>query len=331
MYISYCSATSLDRPAQPRMEPIREPGPATSAARAHLDQGFRFEKGGTLGRALDIYGDALAAAQTPGERAEASLRIARVYRTLARFDESIEQARRAIELADEAGDDDLAAEAMNVEIGALQMRGSFDEADAIALAAMQRARSPRVRGITLQNLGRSAAERRDFMTSDDYFERSIVAFREARYEIGLSVSLVNAARAALDRGDALRAIDIGQEAIAVARRLNMLDILSTAVQNQAAAFVALGNVESAEGLLTEALGHFTSARNPQRQAECLEIMGQMTELRPDHETAARCYARAHDLALRAGDQTLIDRLTRRLEAASKAARSAHSAVDDRAG
>jgi tetratricopeptide (TPR) repeat protein len=314
------------------MEPIREPTRANSTARAHLDRGFRFENGGTLGRALEVYGDALAAAQTPGERAEASLRIARVYRTLARFDESIEQARRAIELADQAGDDDLVAEAMNVEIGALQMRGSFDEADAIAMAAMQRAKSPRVRGITLQNLGRSAAERRDFMTSDDYFERSIAAFREARYELGLSISLANAARAALDRGDALRAIDIGQEAIAVARRLNVLDILSTAVQNQAAAFVALGNVESAEGLLTEALGHFTSARNPQRQAECLEIMGQMSELRPDHETAARCYGRAHDLALLAGDRTLIDRLTKRLEAANEAARSAGrgSAIDDRA-
>jgi hypothetical protein len=81
----------------------------------------------------------------------------------------------------------------------------------------------------------------------------------------------------------------------------------------------LGNPDAAEGLLTEALGHFTSARNPGRQAECLEIMGQMCELRPDHETAVRCYVRARDLALVASDRVLVERLTKRLD--SRASRS----------
>src|SRR6185437_2464520 len=86
--------------------------------------------------------------------------------------------------------------------------------------------------------------------------------------------------------------------------------------NQAAAFVELGNMEDAEVLLTEALGHFTSARNYLRQAECLEIMGQMSESRSgDYETAVRCYTRARDLARGAGHQALFDRLTKRLETA----------------
>jgi tetratricopeptide (TPR) repeat protein len=295
------------------MEPTPERSRVSSAARAQLDNGFRFEQGGSLERALEAYRAALAVADTPLDEAEARLRIARAHRGLADFDRSLEEARAALRLADACGADDLAAEAINVEVGALQMMGSFDEADALALTAISRAKSPRVRGILLQNLGRGAAERRDFETSDRYFDQSIEAFREAKYDFGLAVSLTNAARAALDRGNAERSIEIGHEAIVLTRRLNALDVLLTTVQNQAAAFLALGNLDSAELLLTEALGHFTSARNPQRQAECLEIMGQMNEQRPDYETAERCYSRARDLAVAATDRMMADRLAKRIE------------------
>lgn len=120
---------------------------------------------------------------------------------------------------------------------------------------------------------------------------------------------------------------LGDEVIGLTRRLNALDILLTAVQNQAAAFVAMGNLDSAESLLTEALGHFTSARNRIRQAECLEIMGQMNELRADdRNTARRCYERARDLAVEAGDTPLVSRLSKRLDDLA----DSQSAKDNRA-
>ena len=295
------------------MEPSAERSRALSAAKAHLDRGFRFEQAGTLERALDAYRDALAAQPTTVEEVEARLRSARVYRNLSNWERCGAESRAAIRLADEIGADDLAAEAMNVEIGALQIRGFLDEAEALGHRALARARTARVRGITLQNLGRGAAEGGDFDASDRYFAESIDAFRSANYEIGLAVALGNAAKAALDRGDPQRALQIGQEAIALTRRLNALDVLLAAVQNQAAAFAAIGELESAEVLLTEALGHFTSARNVVRQAECLEIMGQMSEARDDAgETARRCYARARELAISSGDHPLAERLSKRL-------------------
>jgi tetratricopeptide (TPR) repeat protein len=311
------------------MEPTPEPSRATSEARTYLDYGFRLEQGGSLERALDAYREALAAAADPGDEIEARIRIARTYRSMGDFDRSFDEARTALRIADGVGADDLAAEAMNVEIGALQMRGEFEAADVLALTAIERARSPRVRGITLQNLGRGAAERRDFETSDAYFDKSIAAFREAEYDFGVAVSMTNAARAALDRGNVDRSIEIGHEAILLARRLNALDVLLTTVQNQAAAFVALGQLDSAELLLTEALGHFTSARNQQRQAECLEIMGQLNEGRPDYDTAIRCYNRGRDLAVAATDPVLADRLAKRIEALHNAVDSERRA-DDRA-
>jgi tetratricopeptide (TPR) repeat protein len=290
------------------------PDPSRSAAaRAHLDRGLRLEQAGNYERALEAYGEALVAAPGAPEQVDARLRTARVYRAMADYPRCVAEAREAVRLADEIGAHDLAAEAMNVEVGALQVQSEYAAADALALQALERAQSPRVRGITLQNLGRSAAERRDFATSDRYFTESIDAFRAAKYDVGLAVALGNAARAALDRGDAERSIEIGRESIAIARRLNALDILLTSIENQAAALVALGNIESAESLLTEALGHFTSARNLLRQAECLEIMGQMSELRTDRETAIRCYTRALELATAAGDPTLGERLEGRLK------------------
>lgn len=294
------------------MESTSDPSRGPSAARSHLERGFRFEQAGTLDRALESYREALIAGASPLEQAEAHLRIARVHRTRAEWDLSRAESTEAVRLATESGDQDLAAEALNVEIGALQHQGRYEESDALGQQAIDLARSPRVRGITLQNLGRGAAERGDFARSDAFFANSIEAFRAANYEIGLAIALVNAAKSALDQGRADRSVEIGREAIAVARRLNALDVLLSAVQNQAAAFVALHEVESAELLLTEALGHFTSARNPVRQAECLEVMGQMSELKNDAETAARCYTRANDLATQAGDLPLIGRLTTRL-------------------
>lgn len=295
------------------MEPTAERSRALSAARAHLDRGFRFEQGNSFERAMDAYRDALAARPSALERIEAHLRIARVHRHLAQLDDASREAAEAIRLADQADADDLAAEAMNVEVGVLQIRGRIEEADVLAQQALARARTARVRGITLQNLGRGAAERQDFNASDRYFEESIEAFRSTNYEIGLAVALTNAARAALDRGDPTRALTIGEEAIALTRRLNVLDVLLTAVQNQAAAHAAVGQLDAAESLLTEALGHFTSARNPIRQAECLEIMGQLSDARGDDaETARRCYSRARELAIAAGDRQLIDRLSKRL-------------------
>lgn len=295
------------------MESISEPGRGASAARAYLDRGYRFEQAGALERALEAYRDALAADATPLEQAEARLRIARVYRSMTAYQHSRDESREAVRIATELGAEDLAAEAMNIEIGALQMQGFFDDAEKLALVAIERAKSPRVRGITLQNLGRGAAERKDFERSDRYFDESIAAFRAAGYETGLAIALTNAAKAALDRGNAKRSIEIGHEAVQIARRLNALDILLTAVQNQAAAFVAMEDVEAAEGLLTEALGHFTSARNSIRQAECLEIMGHMSELRSDLETAERCYVRARDLAVASNDLPLVERLTNRMQ------------------
>lgn len=295
----------------------KEPSPVS----AHLRRGFQFEQAGTTARALKIYRETLDLATTVEEEAEIRLRVARVLRSISEWDDALAESREATRLAESVSAFDLAAEAMNVEVGVHQFRGDFEAADRLIERALERSRSPRLRGITLQNRGRGAAERRDFVTADRCFTESAEAFRQAGYELGMAIALTNLSAVARDKGDPMRGLEFAQEATALCRRLNALDVLLVAVQNEAAALVALNRLDEAEKLLAEALGHFTSARNPVRQAECLEIMGHMSEQRPDFETAARCYERALFIAKNAGDNPLIERLTRRL-AAVNASRSA---------
>lgn len=280
----------------------------TTSPRTHLERGLRYEQAGTSDRALRAYREALASSIDALETAEAQVRIARVLRTLARWDEAVAESRAAIETAERIGAGDLIAEAMNIELWALRARGSFDEAKAIGQLALTRAKTPRARGITLANLGIIAATRREFDVADRYFAESVEAFTQAGYELGTALALTNRAAAARSNGKPELALGIAQDAANAARRLNALDVLVAAVQNEAHALVDLGRVEEAEDLLTEALGHFTAAGNPVGQAECLQIMGELSEKRGDSATATRCYGKARDIARVAGAQALAQEL-----------------------
>jgi tetratricopeptide (TPR) repeat protein len=278
----------------------RADAPAALSARAHLDGGFRYEQAGVARKATAAYEAALSAAGTPLERADAHLRLARVYRASSDWDDAVREARVAVGLAEAAGSDDLAAEAMNVEVGVHQLRGEFDAADAVAVAALARARAPRVRGILLQNRGSVAAQRGHFSEAAALFAESVDAFHQSGYELGMAFALTNASAAARDAGDPAGALDLAVRAAALARRLDAFDVLTVAVQNQAHALVSLGRGDEAEAPLGEVLGHYTATCNMLRQAECLEVMGSVYALRPDHDdTAARCFDLARSLAVRA--------------------------------
>ena len=279
----------------------------------HLGGGLHYEQAGMARRAIAAYEAALAAGADPLDRAEAQMRIARAHFTDCDWDAAIREARVAVRLAEEAGSPDLTAEAMNVEVGVYQLRGAFDDADALARAALNVARSPRVRGILLQNRGAIAAQRGDFAAASALFRESMDAFERSGYEFGVAIALNNAAAAARDAGDPQRSLDVAVQAAEAARRLSAYDVLTLAVQNQAYALVALGRVSEAEAPLGEALGHFTATANVLRQAECLEIMGLLYMRKPDgRDTAARCFDLARTLADRVGSSVLSARLAGRL-------------------
>src|SRR5690349_14258755 len=110
--------------------PLNSSGvPPLLGARVHLDGGLRYEQAGLGARAIAAYEAALTAGATAAERAEAHLRLARVYRGMCRWDDAVRESRDAVHLAESVGEEDLVAEAMNVEVGVWQLRGLFPEAE----------------------------------------------------------------------------------------------------------------------------------------------------------------------------------------------------------
>jgi tetratricopeptide (TPR) repeat protein len=301
----------VNRESSAEPSPTREP--QRLSVQAHLDGGLRYEQAGIAEKAIAAYEAALRVGESPVDRAEAHLRLARVHRAASEWEAATREAQRAVELADQGGSDDLAAEAMNVEVGVYLLRGELDTADALATAALRRARSPRVRGILLQNRGSAAAQRGDFTAAATLFKQSVDEFRACGYELGMAIALTNASAAARDAGDALASLELAERAALLARELSAFDVLTMAVQNQAHALVSLGRANEAEAPLGEVLGHLTVTCNVLRQAECLEVMGKLYAARPGYEdTAVRCFELAGELARRVGARTLSERLAHRL-------------------
>jgi tetratricopeptide (TPR) repeat protein len=303
--LSHTESLTGPRPSARYLTPL---GP-----RPHLERGLRYEQAGVTEKAVAAYRSALAASVTAVERAEAHIRLARIHRTVSNWDDAIREADEAARLAGEAGNGDLAAEALNVEVGVHQLRGDFALGERVARRALELARTPRVRGILLQNLGAIAAQRREFHLADRLFSQSVEEFKTARYEVGMAVALNNASAAARDANDFERALELSALAADVSGRIDALDVLMLALQNQAHALLELGSISSAETLLGQALGHYAATRNVLRHAECLEIMGRIEEWKPGYlDAAIRCYQLAAEMATKVGDRVLVERLQRRL-------------------
>jgi tetratricopeptide (TPR) repeat protein len=218
-----------------------------------------------------------------------------------------------VHLAEGAGAPDIVAEAMNVELGVYHLRGDYDAADALARAALNVARSPRVRGILLGNRGAIAAQRGDFAAATALSRDSMDAFEQAGYELGKAMALNNEAAAARDAGDPDRSLALAEAAAEAARQLGAYEVLTVAMQNQAYALVALGRPNEAEAPLGEVLGHYSATDNVVRQAECLEVMGLLYLQKPDQrDMAERCFDLAQRLAEEAGSVVFSARVAGRL-------------------
>ena len=212
-----------------------------SAARAHLDRGFRFEQAGSLARALEEYRDALAAAPAArrGDRSAGCGSRASIARW-PRGTCAAPSRTTAIRLADAArrgrprrrGDERPGRRAAGAGLlrGGGRARPTRHRSRAVLPRSRNHAAEPRagrrgaarLRGVRhATSPSRSTRFGRRTTTSG---WRSRSPTRRRPRSIG-----------ATSRGPSRSATRPSR----LARRLNALDVLLTAVQNQAAAFAAL--------------------------------------------------------------------------------------------
>jgi tetratricopeptide (TPR) repeat protein len=267
------------------------------------------ERAGHVRVARSLYQRALDA-----RRGEALLGLARLAICQANWPEADRCAEAALELAERDAKADDAALALNVRAAVRLQTGAYAEATELLRAALGRAETPRTRGVLYGQLANIAALSSRFAESAELYDRAAGEFEAAGYDLGLAQTLASRAALALDRGDPALALSIAEVAAVAGRAAKAEDVVMVARENAAQALLMLGRGQEAERDLVTALGHFHE--NPVRQAEVLEILGQVYAAQPDHrDTARKCLERALEAARRAGVGVIADRIAARLAGA----------------
>lgn len=282
-------------------------------ARRLLEGGLRYERGGASDRALKQYEAVLDATSDPAIMAAALTRIAHTRRVRCEWDEALAAAREAVGIASAGALDREHGEALNAEASIHHSRGDLDLADSFYARVLEVTEDPRVRGMALQNRGAVAAVQGDLSAAEIHFGEAHEAFSRAADVSGQAHVLNSYTAIALDREDFALAEERAIRAIVAARAIGDLDLLGIARSNQAEALGGLGRFSEAEAAATQALGHFESTGNSWLRAQCLRMLGELTERQDEPEMARRFYKRALALAEEIGTAGQFDDLRMRLE------------------
>ncbi|HEX6533741.1 MAG TPA: tetratricopeptide repeat protein [Gemmatimonadaceae bacterium] len=276
-----------------------------------LDAGVAAERRGEVDSALGHYRVAEASTD-PWLRSEVLRRQSVIHRNRSEWDEALDLARRAAEVAAAASLREQEAEARNAEATVYLARGEFDTALDAFEAVLALSRDSRIRGMALQNIGSIAAQRGEWELARHRFMASVKCFQQAGYERGVAIAHNNYGGAALEHGNYVLAEDLLAQAVASAKRAEDPDLTALATMNHAEAIAGVGDLDRAERLLDGALEHFRRAGNAWREVEALRIRGDIGRRRDDHAAARAHYREALAIAERIGAQVEIEQLRKRL-------------------
>jgi tetratricopeptide (TPR) repeat protein len=277
-----------------------------------LDDGLRLEKAGVMDRALEHYERAFEAAPDPRIKSEALRRQAHVYRSRCEWDQALDAARRAADMAQAASDDESLAEAWNAEAAVHQSRGDFDLAVPLYHRMISQAAHARIDGVARLNLASIAAIQQDFDTAADYFRAAYESFNHAGYEWGMAFALNNLGCFLLDRDSPAMAIRELEQAITLAKRIEDLDLVAIARVNYAEALMRAGKLDQAEDAASAAVGHFTLSRNQWRRVDALRVLGDISRQCGDTAGARSLYQAALEAARGLGAKVDQEKLEARL-------------------
>lgn len=275
--------------------------------------GERYQLAGMLDKALDRFEAAAHSAESPALRSAAIRKQADVLRARCAWDEALEMARLAQQVAEENDLAEAAAEALNAEAAVHHSRGDLDLAAPLYRRMIDLTPDARIRGIALQNIGTIAAMHGDHTRAQVHFRDSYHSFEVAGYRRGMALALNNYGRSALECGNAGSAETILVDAEELALQLNDLDLAHMCKLNRAEAMLVRGCLDDAEMLVSQAVGHFGMSGNQWRRLECLRLLGDIGRLRQNDREAQLYYEAALAVARELGARRDIDALESRLQ------------------
>ncbi|HXF94969.1 MAG TPA: tetratricopeptide repeat protein [Gemmatimonadales bacterium] len=266
-------------PAPPAVGRGGDLAPRVEARRAAewLDRARDRERKGCIPEAIEHYDAAVAEAQrenAPGVLAAALRRVAVLRHHRGDTDQALAQCRRSYEVAREAGDDELAAEALNTLGGLHLSTGSLADARQAFLRALELGGGARaLRARVEQNLGILANIQGQLDQALARYQRSLEAYRSAGDEHGCAIAYHNLGMASADLG-LFDAADIYfRESRAIAERAGDAYLRGLCLVNHAEVDVARQRYENARQSAEEALALFDQlgARGP--KADAYRVLG----------------------------------------------------------
>lgn len=280
--------------------------------RTILEEGRRYENAGLFAKALESYRSARTGSHAAEVRAEAWFREAFVHHARGEWDEALAAAWKSSALAEEIGDTDLLAEAINARAAVHFSRGDLDDALPLYARMLELTDDPRIRGFALQNLGILYGRRGEADRAEERLEEAFEEFERAGHAHGKAHVLNNHSAMALERGEYERADKLASRAMGVAREVEDLDLLAIASLNRAEALQELGEVEAAEEAASTALGQFEISGNRWRRVACLRVLGDLNARRGERDVASRFWDRGLALAEEIGAGLEAEQLRERL-------------------
>src|SRR3989441_408398 len=267
------SCTTSPSMPSPGKAGVSEPRQAADFLREVREQ----ERAACLPEAIASYEAAVAAAERGGEPtvlAEALRRLAVVRRHRSEVAAARAVCQKSYEVARQAGNDLLAAEALNTLGGLHLSAGAPDDARRVFLEALELGGSSReVRARVEQNLGILANIRGELHEAIARYERSLDAYRDCGDEHGCALAYHNLGMVSADRGWLNAADCYFRESRALAERVGDVYLRGLCLVNHADVDVMRQRFENAQQKAEEALALFDQLGARSAKADAYRVIG----------------------------------------------------------
>ena len=253
-----------------------QPGSAADSAGAEqlLREGRYHDLGCRPAEAMECYAAVIDITGEPRLRAEALRRLGVLHHLRAEPELARELCHRSCEVAEQAGAEDLAADACNALAGFALERGDLKEAQARYRHALGLAvENPTLIGKIEQNLGIVANIRGEWTDALQHYSRSLAAYEATADQRGCAYAHHNLGMIHADRkrwAEADRHYQISQTLAVSAGDRHLGGI---ALMNRAEVRLAQGDLEGARAGAEQALAIFTEVEARRHRAGAHRLLG----------------------------------------------------------